>query len=642
MQTQKAVRAIDRIDHKIVNEYYKKPPNQVWTQIHQLVEMAFGEIAEFEEGELRESEKLAACFVDDFYNAEMKMLPESLLPAEVLTTKESLDQKLVSANVSEVVILMGEIGVGKTTLIAHFMDTLHDRFSFVYVNLRNLESKEEMQEVLERECSERVNNLLVELVDRQGADVEDDVFEPEMRRIALDVNEEENVSVKRKIRRDAINSVKKDWILLTRRLAHYLRRHKPLCLVMDGADYIEDQELQEYVFKRVHRLVEDIHCNILLALRETSIPKNERKSAISQFENVRYHIMPPRSTTVLKKRVDYFKELVDQFYDTDSEKAIQLKDIVISGFRVTREDYKTFLDTFIAVLCRDISYLEQLGNYSVRVTLDLARCVVLSGHIEPPNLVSLCRGRKIFSHLVLKALVLYCWEYYNPKSAHIINLYCNEEPDKLLEGANLIRLRVLQVVAYLAKENGNQNQGNSYSPVSTAAVYTYMGSIGYGDRKRVFKVMSKFFDHGLIDLARNRVTTFSDDTLEINMTPCGYLYLDDLATKLRYVQCMQDASYVTEDCYQSIFAHGDMPSERVQQVMTFVEYIGQCICREQAELPEEERSRILALTAGEHFAKRLEQQLQDEIARMRLADLIDVPTTMCVGASPSSDERDER
>jgi hypothetical protein len=123
---------------------------------------------------------------------------------------------------------------------------------------------------------------------------------------------------------------------------------------------------------------------------------------------------------------------------------------------------------------------------------------------------------------------------YNPEKSFIINFFDNNESDRISEGSTLIRIRVLQTVAYLSRSRNVKS--------NPKVVINTLKKIGYED-ERSKQVVKFLIDRNIIN-TNDRTAPhrkFPERVGDLHLTRAGAQYLGWLIYELMYSEDVQDA-----------------------------------------------------------------------------------------------------
>ena len=175
-------------------------PNRYWRFFESHVNDVFGQIAEFDDGRLIDREKFEKCYVSEFYADEIAMMPKAAFSHHLLqdchadfenlrdiSDVNQLNSTLVPPNRQKIILLLGDIGIGKTCLVAKFMLDYQKHAFMPYANVRGVASASELEAVVKRQVHDFILHHLHEYIDALNLDnltAESEIFEAELRDIA--------------------------------------------------------------------------------------------------------------------------------------------------------------------------------------------------------------------------------------------------------------------------------------------------------------------------------------------------------------------------------------------------------------------------------------------------------------------------
>lgn len=208
-------------------------------------------------------------------------------------------------------------------------------------------------------------------------------------------------------------------------------------LVFDNADQFPD-ETQDKVFRLAQKFAKDLSCACAISLREESYWKNKEFGTLSAFHAISYHVQSPRLNSVISKRFKFaIKILGESGADfADSE-----------GKLITREELLAVVQKISQILLADDSrfmeLLERLSPGEVRRPLEFLSRFLVSGHTNLDSLLRAFRREQdigIGFHEFFTSIALGDREFYSDTASDIVNLFA---VDGRSDASNLNRLVVL-------------------------------------------------------------------------------------------------------------------------------------------------------------------------------------------------------
>lgn len=234
--------------------------------------------------------------------------------------------------------------------------------------------------------------------------------------------------------------------------------HRRPFLVFDNADQFSENT-QDEVFRLAQKFAKDIGCASVISLREESYWKNKNHGTLSAFHAISYHVQPPRLNQVISKRFKFAQKLLSEIERdfVDSEENL-----------ITKEELAGVLNKISqSVLADDSKYLElleYLSPFEIRRPLQFLSTFLVSGHTNMDSLLkSYRRGTdiRIGFHEFFTAIALGDREYYSENSSDIVNLFA---VDGRSDASNLNRIAI--VGRLLKSKYSITPVGEGFVPVS--------------------------------------------------------------------------------------------------------------------------------------------------------------------------------
>jgi hypothetical protein len=472
---------------------------------------------------------------------------------------------------SEVVMLLGGIGAGKTTFIRRFRKVIArariDNSCFwVDVNFnRYSEAPGELEPwVASTVISEAEKNYpglsfgsYGHLKQAYHAEYERlkkgrlaPLFEQDQAAFELKFSEEIEG-----YERDKISHLIK---LLSTVQGSYGRR---VFLVFDNADQFSDQ-VQNDVFMLARRISQEVGCTLVVSLREESYWKNKNFGALSAFHSMNFYVEAPNITQVLAKRFKYASDLLSERSDYV---------VPSSGLGVSQEEGLAIFESIRNTVLNDNRFMEFLQDMSpgeVRRPLGQLARFLFSGHT---NVDSVLRGLrthkplKIGFHEFVKSIALGDGENFREEKSDLTNLFAL---DGAADASNANRLAVLGCIYSFRKEKSETGLG--YTPVSQVVDICSDHGIG---RDTTREIVQFFNSRRLLEVDRQTREGISTSRY-VRTTIAFEYYIGVLAKQFVYVDLVIPGTAVPlgeyfnmiERLSSQIYAVGPTRPNRVEKL----------------------------------------------------------------------------
>lgn len=573
--------------------------NPLFPVIGEIVRRVFQDLA----SEDAESEVLEHCYVDSPKKTDRKT-PYIDRPTSTLevSRKEAGDfqKRIISAlNTersphTEVILLLGSVGVGKSTFIQRFRKVLAAKEIdnggiWLYLNFKHFsDTGLSLDQFIYRQIGDAITeeyghlglNDWAFLKQAYHTDYEklkrgslQPLFQKDPQEFELEFGKKIDAWSETKIEDHFIK------VLSTA----IKRLDKRVFLVFDNADQLTP-ETQNSIFLAAEKLAERIGCYALISMREESYWKNRDAGPLNAFHTTAYHVQAASFKQVLAKRFHYARNLIS--------KGELTADIEIS---VTNQQLLEVFERLVRTLLgEDESYIEFIECTAARDTrraLDTIAAFLISGHTNIDAIVRDVKrtspeGFPVPFHEFLNAVVLRDHEVYTEDSCDVFNLFAVVGTS---DASNFNRIAVLGRV--LASKNLKLGVGTGYALIEE--VVNDCHSVGILP-ETTYSILSFLNSRRAIETE----TTIKDDISSsqyVRITSSGEYYINKLCLMFGYLDLIVfQTPIVGEKNFNKInkaFASvnritGSTPTDRLNRVKqrlelveTFITYLEKEISR---------------------------------------------------------------
>jgi len=522
--------------------------NKFFPLVREIVQNVFQDLSSDNASE----ELIEQCYVESVRDSSYEQSLRSLMQekpglAERATKPLRVDKKgagkfqeLVesgsSYGVAEVVLLLGGIGVGKTTFVHRFRkviakNRIDSGFIWIYVSFNKYsESPEPLANwvsdqifrIVEDEYPELEFGSYSALKQAYHAEYERlkrgrlaPVFQASPESFELEFSKELAT-----LGMDAISHV----IKLLKEVGR--RSDRRIFLVFDNADQF-NSSLQNDVFMLAHRMAQDVGCSLIISLREESYWKNKNFGSLSAFHSANFHVDAPKLQQVISKRFRYAEKLLEEKVDAY---------LSITNLNVSRQEAIEVFDrlkhTVINGDSRIVEFLEKLSPREIRRPLEQLARFLYSGHTHIDSLLRAVRQKEnitIGFHEFVKSVALGDRERFDETKSDVINLFAL---DGAVDASNVNRLVVLGRIIRFRSVKTEAGVGyvridqiiDDLSSVGIAEDTT-RGILDFLNSRRVLETENQFRDE-------------STTSLFIRSTHAALYYLEVLGKQFSYLDLM--------------------------------------------------------------------------------------------------------
>jgi hypothetical protein len=330
-------------------------------------------------------------------------------------------------------ILLGDVGVGKSIFIRHFMKIdakdVMDKSVVLYINFGN-------EPALADDLNGYVlDRFIDQLREEHEIDIEADKF-------VRQVYKKELQSFKQGVQSRLAKSnpkkfVEKEVDLLERKLGkrdrhlqaslRYITRtqRRQVVVFLDNIDQ-RDFDFQEKVFLIGQSLAETWPATVFLSLRPDTFFRSREEGSLTAYLPRVFTISPPDIGKVITKRLKFCRQLV--------EDPKHRRQIVPEALDEQVQVLGKYLRIVEGSFRRDelVECVENLGGGNVRSALGFLNTFVGSGHVDTHKILRIAEESGTYTvpfHEFVRAIIYGDYEHYEPRASPIANIFEISSPD---------------------------------------------------------------------------------------------------------------------------------------------------------------------------------------------------------------------
>lgn len=452
-------------------------------------------------------------------------------------------------------ILLGFIGIGKSTYIEHFfLDEVKEIDPNIEGLIIDFKEAPSTPEGFTRHLLDEIDKRLVEIDPNVSANTPESVellYKDDFALIESQFSTPGSAQMQKQnlLAATLLKAMQKDIPALSDQLLRkikYLRsKGKVIWLALDNIDQ-HFYMLHHVAFVEAIAVAYKLGCRLIMSMRYISLQSLAARHVYDSYAPRKLKLSLPDVSQIVKKRIEYFKIENKEFM----KEAIEW-----TGGRLKVQDLAADIESCVALLSEDEflnSFLLPLANYSLRKLLQLFLTSFQSYYFfydrfnnerYLPNSKTV-KKRFLYAHLLKNS------EYYKPfnkdmQEKCIINIFENERKESTCN--NTIRLRLLQYLLSKAgsvglKELTTQIQSTfDYSKEDIAAALQAFLS---NELVAITNVIDFGFDTSIIH-EKFSVKHLDLEKVGVALSFCGKIHLD-LIRSLDYVEIMKFSTYLDE------------------------------------------------------------------------------------------------
>lgn len=347
--------------------------------------------------------------------------------------KSGVDPTMLSESLSrKPIILIGDVGVGKTTFI-HYLRVTGNEEVFrnaltLYVDLGR---KGTLTENLTNFILDELEQQLLDVyeIDIHERDFVRSVYGPQLKRFSNSVYSDLRKIDPRKYLEKEIEKLR-EWEdkqdeHLKHVFQHLTKSHrKQIVIIIDNADQRADA-IQQEAFLRAQEIATEWPAAVFVSLRPETYHRSSRVGTLSGYHTKSFSISPPRIDKVVEARLRFALRLCSGEIPVPE----------LTGIQVNLSRIGTAIDILLTSLERNqelYTLIENISGGDVRLALDLIRGFLGSGHVDMEKILSINEKHGSYYiplHELLNAVMFGDNEHFDPRASPVTNLFDVSLPD---------------------------------------------------------------------------------------------------------------------------------------------------------------------------------------------------------------------
>ncbi len=475
-------------------------------------------------------------------------------------------------NIKKPILLLGDVGVGKTTFLEHlFLVDWIDKKSDLIILRIDLADKPSRSEDLPNMVANEIERSLLEHYD---IDINEDKFlrgcyHAELKRYAKSV---EGVAYSPSHSNYAAGELKYITDLrgrfdqhLKSIFAHLVKaRKKMVVLIFDNVDQ-RNADLQSATFIQAQIAASTWDIFVMVALRPETFVKAKLEGEISGYHPRAFTIAPPRFDQLIERRISTAIQMLRgklPIPEIGSGASLQVANV---------SDYLEVLQHSFTKDPEMLAFCEDISGGNMRLALDYLIAFMSCGHVDAPKILEKWRNNGEYMipiHEFTRGVMFSDREYYSSKDATISNVFSSGGSEKI---------DVFSIVDALGIASVAMND--------TRTIAEGVGYIGIQDLK--LRLVSVGYQHDQADrtIAQCMACRFLETNLKsgevngathVRISPTGRYYHSTLIRTFVYIDavCLD-----TPICDKKVFAKvtdvQTLPL-RLARAEHFIDYLDAC------------------------------------------------------------------
>ena len=471
-------------------------------------------------------------------------------------------------------VIVGRVGIGKTTFLAHFFDVdflqLSREHYIVRLDLQGATESTDLDQFFNTHLWETLRNherfsaltspaTLKQVYWSEISVLEKGVLAPLKRRSEAAFEEEVGRFLATQFA---------DHTQLTRSIARFLseKRAGRFILVFDNVDQLLDQQLQERVIRFAFAKMKELHAFAILSMwEETYFGSKRAGNTLSTMRTVPLQITRQSITSVLVKRLEYCLRQIRNGgerlallnpEECDRDTFCAFVELILKSLLVSNRRVRMFLE------------LVALGN--IRGALDMFCAFLTAGSLETRKILDLMKVHEDYLvpvHEFIKSVMLGSKRYYSEQTSDMVNMFAIGDVEN---PSHFTRLRILHWLFQRRHDGGAFGPG--LVPLAEASRCWERTGIS---RKDASVSIKRLTEGGLVENDL-RARKLMDSAQAVRITGAGRYYLRGIYRTFAYYDlAMQDTPLFDRNVFDEVerlCESTDIPV-RVERCEKFLAYL---------------------------------------------------------------------
>lgn len=486
--------------------------------------------------------------------------------------KEGISAELLAESLSRrPIILMGDVGVGKTTFIRYLINIeaapLFENAITIYIDLGSQATltsdfRKFILDEIERQLRE---NNAVDIYERNFVRY---LYRGDLERFSRGIYSdfrESNPDLYKVKELELLEEKIKNKEEHIKHVIKYVAnaRKKQVVMFIDNADQ-RDESTQQQAFLISQEIAERWHpVTVFVALRPETFHRSLQIGALSGYHPKAFTISPPRIDRVIEKRLRFALKITDGEIPLES---------IVTGIDVRLTNLSKIINAFLQSLNYndDIAeFIDNIAGGNVRLALELVKDFFGSGHVDTEKIARIYdeEGRYIIPlHEFLRAVIYGDAIYYDPEQSPIANLFDISQ----LEPKEHFLLPVL--ISLLVNLSGSDTEQGF---VETAVIYQRLQGFGFTPEQIDFAVI-RGHRKKLIETAARRIPQPGQEMPSaLRVTTVGLYHVSKLCRIFPYIDAVVvDTPIIASDFRAAIRDAHDIET-RLDRAKVFCRYLSE-------------------------------------------------------------------
>ncbi|OHB70992.1 MAG: hypothetical protein A2V70_15260 [Planctomycetes bacterium RBG_13_63_9] len=485
------------------------------------------------------------------------------------TDRDGIHPELLADRLSRrPILLIGDIGVGKTTFIRHLINVeATDVFANAVTLYLDLGSQATLSGDLRAFI---VRELIQQLRTQHGVDIEQDnfvraVYHPELCRFRKGIygrlEEADADQFRAKEIKFLEDKICRPEEHVRSSLEHLSKgRSKQIVVFLDNADQRGDA-LQNDLFLIAQEMAEHWPATVFVTLRPETFHRSAKSGVLSGYHPKAFTVSPPRVERVIKKRLAFAIDIIRGRFPSLT---------IPEGTGLRLEELATVIRVFSQSLDANAELVECIDNIAggnVRLALDLVRGFFGSGHVDTEKIVGIFKDQGSYTvplHEFLRAVIFGDTVHYSSERSPIANLFDVAAHDPREHFLLPLTLALLRQATQARTDHGF---------VETGTLYEHLQGMGFTADQVDFAIVRAHRKNLVETPARQIPEAGKPMPRALRATTLGLYHEARLCAMFAYVDAMIVATPIFDLEVREQVCDVNEVQERLKRAETFRQYL---------------------------------------------------------------------
>ncbi|WP_426624288.1 P-loop NTPase fold protein [Leifsonia sp. McL0607] len=366
----------------------------------------------------------------EILKSRYKSLPAAIgIETEPLRGKKGLSPSfhgdlIAAAVTSKPIVLLGDVGVGKTMFIRHLLRVeASDELARSLVFYVDFAREPALQSALQEHI---VDSIVEQLEGDYGYELFENkfvraIYNSELNKFRRGIHGPLRDTNPERFAELEIEELVKLTADRSRHLEKALRHldataGRKTVIVLDNIDQ-RSREFQDQVFVIAQALSASLRATVFVSLRPSTFFDSKLRGSLAAYQPRAFHVAPPRVSEVVRKRLKFARTQLEQ--ERESSSALSLN----SG------DLSAYLDALDAGFASNnslVEFLENMSGGNIRLALEYLSAFIGSGYVDTQRILTVAAAGDTYTipvHEFIRAIVNGENDLYDPRSSRIVNIF---------------------------------------------------------------------------------------------------------------------------------------------------------------------------------------------------------------------------